>query len=106
MLLLVVSKTAIGCSVLYNICREYYEEGAILLQEDATILQGLMVGLNCIDCHLSIKDNTHLDDPVSPFIYMFTYLACSFTFILIFRCGFRDVVIAESLCTAVEPGDK
>ena len=82
MLLLVVSKTAIGCSVLYNICREYYEEGAILLQEDATILQGLMVGLNCIDCHLSIKDNTHLDDPVSPFIYMFTYLAGSFTFIL------------------------
>ena len=46
-------------------CRDYYEEGAILLQEDAMMLHGLMVGLNCIDCHLSIRDNTKLDDQVS-----------------------------------------
>lgn len=49
------------------ISREFYEAGAVLLEEDAHILQGLMVGLNCIDCHLSIRDNLHLDDPVRTF---------------------------------------
>ncbi|KAF6016799.1 RUFY2 [Bugula neritina] len=49
--------------------REFYEAGAVLLEEDAHILQGLMVGLNCIDCHLSIRDNLHLDDPVGSIDY-------------------------------------
>jgi len=45
-------------------CSEYYESSAILLQEEALMLNGLMLGLNCIDCHLNIRDNTSLDDPV------------------------------------------
>ena len=51
--------------IILSLYRDYYEEGAILLQEDAMMLHGLMVGLNCIDCHLSIRDNTKLDDQVS-----------------------------------------
>ncbi|XP_067935312.1 RUN and FYVE domain-containing protein 2-like [Watersipora subatra] len=52
-----------------DVLRDYYEDGAILLQEDAIMLHGLMVGLNCIDCHLSIRDNTRLDDPIGSIDY-------------------------------------
>lgn len=45
--------------------REYYEPHAILLQEEAMMLHGLLVGLNCIDVHIDIKENSQLDDPVS-----------------------------------------
>ena len=46
------------------ICREFYEPGAIMLEEEAAVIGGLLVGLNVIDCNLGIKDED-LDQPVS-----------------------------------------
>ena len=44
--------------------REFYEPGAIMLEEEAVVISGLLVGLNVIDCNLGIKDED-LDQPVS-----------------------------------------
>ena len=41
-----------------------------MLEEEAAVIAGLVVGLNIIDCNLSIKDED-LDTPVSPFIMPF-----------------------------------
>ena len=55
--------------------REYYESGAFMLEEEATVISGLLVGLNVIDVNLGIKDED-LDQPVSiPTWYTFTTLS-------------------------------
>ena len=40
-----------------------YEPGAVMLDEEAAVIGGLLVGLNVIDCNLGIKDED-LDQPV------------------------------------------
>ncbi|KAK2160755.1 hypothetical protein LSH36_127g08020 [Paralvinella palmiformis] len=42
---------------------EFYEPGAIMLDEEAVVISGLLVGLNVIDCNLGIKDED-LDQPM------------------------------------------
>ncbi|XP_052266712.1 RUN and FYVE domain-containing protein 2-like isoform X3 [Dreissena polymorpha] len=42
---------------------EFYEPGAMLLEDEGTVIAGLLVGLNVIDCNLGIKDED-LDQPI------------------------------------------
>lgn len=42
---------------------DFYETGAIMLEEEAAIISGLLVGLNVIDCNIGIKDED-LDQPM------------------------------------------
>ncbi|XP_052773317.1 RUN and FYVE domain-containing protein 2-like isoform X1 [Mya arenaria] len=42
---------------------EYYEPGAMLIEDEGTVVAGLLVGLNVIDCNLGIKDE-NLDTPM------------------------------------------
>lgn len=44
-------------------CSDFYDPGAIMLEEEAQVIAGLLVGLNVIDCNLGIKDED-LDKPV------------------------------------------
>ena len=44
-------------------CREFYEPGAVMLEDEGAVIAGLLVGLNVIDCNLGIKDED-LDQPV------------------------------------------
>ena len=44
--------------------RDYYEPGAILMEEESIVIGGMLVSLNIIDCNISIKDED-LDQPVS-----------------------------------------
>ena len=46
------------------ICSEYYEEGAMLIEDEGMVIPGLLVGLNVIDCNMCIKEED-LDQPVS-----------------------------------------
>ena len=50
--------------VIGYIFREFYEPGAVMLDDEAIMIGGLLVGLNIIDCTFSIKDED-LDQPVS-----------------------------------------
>jgi len=50
-------------TVLWLICSDFYEPGAMLLEEEAQVIAGLLVGLNVIDCNMGIKDED-LDKPV------------------------------------------
>lgn len=43
--------------------RDFYEPGAFLMEDEGTVIAGLLVGLNVIDCNLGIKDED-LDQPV------------------------------------------
>lgn len=43
---------------------EFYENGAMMLEEESIVISGLLVGLNVIDCNIGIKDED-LDQPVS-----------------------------------------
>ena len=42
---------------------EFYEPGAMLMEDEGVVIAGLLVGLNVIDCNLGIKDED-LDQPV------------------------------------------
>ena len=48
-------------------CSDFYEPGAIMLEEEAQVIAGLLVGLNVIDCNMGIKDED-LDKPVMLFV--------------------------------------
>lgn len=43
---------------------DFYENGAMMLEEESIVISGLLVGLNVIDCNIGIKDED-LDQPVS-----------------------------------------
>jgi len=43
---------------------DLYEPGAMMLEEEAQIISGLLVGLNVIDFNMAFKDED-LDHPVS-----------------------------------------
>jgi hypothetical protein len=47
----------------YVCCSDFYEPGAFLMEDEGTVIAGLLVGLNVIDCNLGIKDED-LDQPV------------------------------------------
>ncbi|XP_070545448.1 RUN and FYVE domain-containing protein 2-like isoform X2 [Ptychodera flava] len=40
-----------------DILGEYYESNALMVEEEASVIAGLLVGLNCIDCNLFIKED-------------------------------------------------
>ena len=42
---------------------EFYEPGAMMMEDEGIVIAGLLVGLNVIDCNLGIKDED-LDQPV------------------------------------------
>jgi len=44
--------------------REFYDAGALMLNDEATVVAGLLVGLNIIDCNMVLKDDGDLDRPV------------------------------------------
>lgn len=46
---------------------EFYEPGAFMLEEEGTVIAGLLVGLNVLDCNICIKGED-LDQPVSKII--------------------------------------
>jgi len=52
---------------------DFYEPGAIMLEEEAHVIAGLLVGLNVIDCNMGIKDED-LDKPVMLFVIFETNL--------------------------------
>ena len=43
---------------------EFYEPGAMLIEDEGMVIPGLLVGLNVIDCNICIKEED-LDQPVS-----------------------------------------
>ena len=43
---------------------DFYEAGAILMEDEGAVIAGLLVGLNVIDCNMCIKEQD-LDQPVS-----------------------------------------
>lgn len=49
-----------------SLYREYYEPQALLLSDEAAIVAGLLVGLNVVDCAITVKGDD-LDQPVSAF---------------------------------------
>ena len=44
--------------------REFYDAGALMLNDEATVVAGLLVGLNIIDCNMVLKGDDDLDRPV------------------------------------------
>ncbi|CAH1794975.1 unnamed protein product, partial [Owenia fusiformis] len=46
-----------------EILREYYDENALMMEEEATVIGGMLVGLNVIDCTFCIKEED-LDQPI------------------------------------------
>lgn len=46
-----------------DILCDFYEPGAMMLEEESMIISGLLVGLNVIDCNIGIKDED-LDQPM------------------------------------------
>ena len=45
--------------------REFYDAGALMMNDEATVVAGLLVGLNIIDCNMVLKDSDDdLDRPV------------------------------------------
>lgn len=57
---------------------DFYETGAMMLEEEAAIISGLLVGLNVIDCNIGIKDED-LDRPVRVLCVLSTILLKSTT---------------------------
>lgn len=52
----------------YYLCpslSEFYEPGALMMEEEGLVMEGLLVGLNVIDANLCIKGED-LDSQVSP----------------------------------------
>ena len=57
--------------VVFCVFSEFYEPGAMLMEDEGIVIAGLLVGLNVIDCNLGIKDED-LDQPVCyVFLHMF-----------------------------------
>lgn len=53
-----------------DILVEHFEPGAIMLEEEAaSVVSGLLVGLNCIDCNLCFKETDDLDGPMAVIDY-------------------------------------
>ena len=40
---------------LFFFCSEFYEPGSLILEDEGTVIVGLLVGLNVIDANLCIK---------------------------------------------------
>ena len=61
--------------LLLNYYREFYDTGALMLNDEATVVAGLLVGLNIIDCNMVLKDDGDLDRPVrrTYLMYIITY---------------------------------
>ena len=38
--------------------REWYEPHAVLMQEEGTVISGLLVGINIIDCNFDLKGDS------------------------------------------------
>lgn len=51
--------------------RQHYDAGALMLDEEASVIAGLLVGLNIIDCNIVLKDED-LEQPVSLFLFCIT----------------------------------
>lgn len=56
------------CNWLWH--REFYDAGALMLNDEATVVAGLLVGLNIIDCNMVLKDDDDLDRPVHGIIHL------------------------------------
>lgn len=54
-----------SCYYLYPSPSEFYEPGALMMEEEGVVMGGLLVGLNVIDANLCIKGED-LDSQVSP----------------------------------------
>lgn len=60
------------------ICSEFYEPGAMMLEDEGMVFTGLLVGLNVIDCNMCIKEED-LDQPVCGSVLKWTiYYAFDF----------------------------
>ncbi|XP_067673783.1 RUN and FYVE domain-containing protein 2-like isoform X2 [Haliotis asinina] len=46
-----------------NLLSDYYESGALMMEDEGMVIAGLLVGLNVIDCNLCIKEED-LDQPM------------------------------------------
>ncbi|XP_046562171.1 RUN and FYVE domain-containing protein 2-like isoform X3 [Haliotis rubra] len=46
-----------------NLLSDYYENGALMMEDEGMVIAGLLVGLNVIDCNLCIKEED-LDQPM------------------------------------------
>ena len=66
-------------------CSDFYEPGAIMLDEEAHVISGLLVGLNVIDCNIGVKDED-LDRPVILRNYMFILCHKLFWFFWVYIC--------------------
>lgn len=53
------------CFYLCLFLSEFYEPGALMMEEEGVVMGGLLVGLNVIDANLCIKGED-LDSQVSP----------------------------------------
>ena len=46
-----------------NVCSEWYDDGALVMNDEAVVLLGHLVGLNCIDANICMKGD-NLDNQV------------------------------------------
>lgn len=54
--------------------RDFYEDDALILSEEAVVIGGLLVGLNVIDCNLCVKEedlDSQVCCPVSVLVALF-----------------------------------
>jgi hypothetical protein len=53
------------CGLTINFLREIYETESLLLNDENSVLAGLLVGLNVLNCNLCLKiKNEDFDEPV------------------------------------------
>jgi hypothetical protein len=62
----------ITCVILYVFYSQFYEPGAMLIEDEGMVIPGLLVGLNVIDCNMCIKEED-LDQPVCDIILFYSY---------------------------------
>ena len=53
---------------MFLIFREWYEPHAVLMQEEGTVISGLLVGINIIDCNFDLKG-----DSLDAWVRIFSY---------------------------------
>lgn len=68
---------------------EYFEPHALMLNEEAVIITGLLVGLNVVDCNLCVKvssinrgERGQAACVVRMFMNIGSQIACSFTYFI------------------------
>ena len=62
----------ITCVILCVFYSQFYEPGAMLIEDEGMVIPGLLVGLNVIDCNMCIKEED-LDQPVCDIILFYSY---------------------------------